>query len=301
MKRKVLLIVGPTGIGKTGASLKLAETVVSEIVSADSRQLYKHMNIGTAKPTSRELAAVPHHFIDIKRPDEYYSAGQFGEEARACIAGVFDRRKQPLVVGGSGLYVKALVDGFFGPKIADAATKTRLKQDVQEMGLGRLYERLKQVDPETAARLHPTDSQRILRALEVHELTGQRFSEFQAMESRPAGFEPVFVGLTMDRGALYERIERRVDEMLSEGLVAEVESLHLMGFGPDLNAMQTVGYREAFAHLNGELSLSEMAALIKQKTRNYAKRQFTWFRKDKRITWMQVGSELPTRIENLLN
>ena len=288
-QNRVLFIVGPTGIGKTALSIKLAERMNGEIVSADSRQIYKFMTIGTAKPTHAELAAVPHHFIDIKTPDEYYSAGQFGSEARICIADIQKRGKQAIVAGGSGLYIRALMDGLFEPKIADELVKTNLKKEAGENGITVLHDRLNTVDPKTAAKLHPTDSQRIMRALEVFEVTGEPFSNFVDLKPRPADFEPCILGLTLERSELYERIEKRVDAMLELGLLDEVQDLRKRGYGPDLNALQSVGYREAFLYLDGKLTASEIAALIKQKTRNYAKRQLTWFRKDKRIHWIDLS------------
>lgn len=286
---RVLFIVGPTGIGKTALSIKLAERLKGEIVSADSRQIYEFMTIGTAKPTKEELAAVPHHFIDIKTPDEYYSAGQFGSEARVCIVEIQKRGMQPMVVGGSGLYIRALIDGLFEPKIADERVKTNLKKEAAENGISVLHNRLKTIDPKTAAKLHPTDSQRIMRALEVFEVTNELFSNFVDRKPQPAEFSPCIIGLTLERSELYKRIEERVDIMLKLGLLDEVQELRKMGYGQDLNALQSVGYQEAFLYLDGKLSISEMAALIKQKTRNYAKRQMTWFRKDKRIDWVDLG------------
>ena len=286
---RVLFIVGPTGIGKTALAIKLTERLKGEIVSADSRQIYKFMTIGTAKPTREELAAVPHHFIDIKTPDEYYSAGQFGSEARTRIAEIQKRGKQPMVAGGSGLYIRALIDGLFEPKIADEVVKIDLKKEAGENGIAALYGRLKTIDPKAAAKLHPTDSQRIMRALEVFEVTGEPFSNFVDIKPRPADFEPCIIGLTLERSELYERIEKRVDAMLELGLLDEVQELQKMGYEADLNALQSVGYHEAFLYLDGRLPGSEMAALIKQKTRNYAKRQLTWFRKDKRIHWIDLS------------
>ena len=183
----------------------------------------------------------------------------------------------------------ALVDGLFEPKIADKGVKTNLKNEAGENGIAALYERLKTVDPQIAAKLPPTDSQRIMRALEVFEVTGEPFSSFVDMKSQPADFEPCILGLTLERSELYKRIEKRVDVMLELGLLGEVKELQKRGYGPDLNALQSVGYQEAFLYLDGKLSISEMAALIKQKSRNYAKRQMTWFRKDKRIHWIDLG------------
>jgi tRNA dimethylallyltransferase len=288
MSSRVLILVGPTAVGKTDLSILLAQQLQCDIISADSRQIYRYMDIGTAKPDAGQLATVRHHFIDIKNPDDYYSAGQFGEEARQLILEQMSGTAPPIVVGGSGLYIRALVDGFYGGRIADAAVKDRLRTDVEEAGLASLYSRLSEIDPELAARLPATDTQRILRALEVFEITGRPFSEFQDMQSQPADFEAVFVGLTRDRENLYGRIEKRVDLMIQAGLVDEVKRLREMGFDSGLNALKTVGYQESFAYFDGIISKKEMIALIKQKSRNYAKRQYTWFRKDERIRWVDL-------------
>lgn len=288
MRKKVLCIVGPTAVGKTAVALKFAEHRDCEIVSADSRQIYKYMTIGTAKPTKMELAAVPHHFIDTKFPDENYSAGRFGTEARTAIDDVFKRGKLPIVVGGSGLYIRGLIDGFSGERIADDQVKNRLKAEVENIGLPALYGRLKKVDPVTADKLPPGDTQRILRALEVYEVSGKLFSDFVEKEPTPASFESEFIGLTMPRPNLYERIESRVDNMLEAGLIAEVKKLQDLGYSPKLNALQTVGYKEVFQFLSEEINIERMTSLIKQKTRNFAKRQFTWFKKDKRIKWIDL-------------
>lgn len=289
MKNQVLIIVGPTAVGKTNLALSLARQIQNiEIISADSRQVYKFMNIGTAKPRPEELSTVPHHFIDIKYPDEYYSAGKYGREARQKIEELFRQKKIPIVVGGSGLYIRALVDGFFEKTVFDQQVKSRLKAEIQTQGLNALHERLKQVDPVSAEKLHPNDKHRIVRALEVYELTGTPLSEFQDQESSKANFDPLFVGLTRDRKQLYQIIEQRVDLMLDEGLVEEVIQLKKMGYHSGLNSMQTVGYREVFDYLDQKLDFNEMVQLIKQRSRNYAKRQMTWFRKDERIRWFDM-------------
>jgi tRNA dimethylallyltransferase len=285
-KRKVLIIVGPTAIGKTCISIQVAEQLKNvEIVSADSRQVYKHMNIGTAKPTIDELKKVNHHFIDIKLPDEYYSAGMYGREARQEIDQLFKDGKTPIVVGGSGLYIRALVDGFFAKHVSDPGVKQRVKYELDKLGVTHLYDQLKKVDPVTAEKIHPNDGHRIARALEVYELTGQPLSEFQKEESVKANFVPVFVGLNRERKLLYRIIDLRVDRMISEGLIDEVSKLKELGFVPHLNSLRTVGYREVFDFLANKGDFSDMVRLIKQRSRNYAKRQLTWFRKNKRIQW----------------
>lgn len=289
MKNKVLIIVGPTAVGKTGLSLDLAKNIKNvEIISADSRQVYKYMDIGTAKPASEVLASVPHHFIDTKYPDEYYSAGKFGREARQTIERLLNENKFPIVVGGSGLYIRALVDGFFEKQVFDQQVKAQLKNKIKSHGLEALYERLKQVDPISAEKLHPNDQHRIVRALEVYELTGVPLSKFQDQESIKAHFEPIFIGLTRERKHLYQIIEDRVEAMLDQGLVDEVKKLNEMGYHSKLNSMQTVGYREVYEYLDQKIEFNEMVQLIKQRSRNYAKRQMTWFRKDERIKWFDV-------------
>jgi tRNA dimethylallyltransferase len=289
MKNQILIIVGPTAVGKTGLSLALAKKLKNvEIISADSRQVYKYMNIGTAKPAPEELALVPHHFIDIKYPDEYYNAGKYGREARQTIDRLLGEQKFPIVVGGSGLYIRALVDGFFDKQVFDQQVKARLKDEIKNLGLEILYERLKQVDPISAEKLHSNDKHRIVRALEVYELTGISLSKFQDQESIKANFDSISVGLTRDRKHLYQIIETRVDLMIDQGLVEEVIQLKEMGYHSKLNSMQTVGYREVFEYLDQKIDFDEMVQLIKQRSRNYAKRQLTWFKKDNRIQWFDV-------------
>lgn len=296
-KNDVIIIVGPTAVGKTSLSLQIAEQLDSEIVSADSRQIYKLMDIGTAKPTPEEQRQVVHHFIDNKFPDEYYSAGQYARDARAVIDSLREKGQLPLVVGGSGLYIRALVDGFFADEIADEAVKENLKMDEQEKSLTFLYRKLAKVDPLLAQKIHPNDRQRIIRALEVWEVSGKPLSEFQQKPKNPAEFNPVYIGLTMDREQLYHRIERRVDDMLDQGFVDEVRRIAALGYSKDLSALQTVGYKEVFQYLYKEINYERMVELIKQKTRNYAKRQFTWFKKEKRINWFSIGE--PEQLQSL--
>ena len=290
-RRKVAILVGPTGVGKSRVALELAERVPVEIVSADSRQIYRYLDIGTDKPSRSALQQVPHHFIDILDPDEEYNAGLFSRDARRVIDDIFARRGVPLVAGGSGLYVRALVDGFHDVEVREAGVKKALQERARREGTPRLHAELAAVDPEAAARLHPNDTQRVVRALEVYTLTGRPFSELNRRTNVPASFEPVFVGLLRERGELYARIEARVDKMVERGLVAEVQRLQEMGYGPDLNALQTVGYQEVFRYLAGELIESEMGVEIKKNTRRYAKRQLTWFRRDPRIEWLDLTGQ----------
>lgn len=275
-------------MGKTSLSLEIAAALGAEIVSADSRQVYRFMDIGTAKPTPAELAQVPHHFIDVRSPDQYYSAGEYGREARLCIENLLARGRPPLVVGGSGFYVQALVDGLFAPPISDPAIKEKWRGRIAAEGKEAVFELLRQVDPQSAARLHPNDTQRVVRALEVYDLTGLPISLYRRGWERPADFRPIFIGLDRERAALYRRIEERVDLMMEHGLVEEARALLQRGFSPRLNALRTVGYQEVFSHLNGDLGYEEMINLIKTNSRRYAKRQLTWFRRDARVHWIDM-------------
>lgn len=287
---RVPIIVGPTGVGKTEVALDLAETLGGEIISADSRQIYKLMDIGTAKPTPEQRRRVKHHFIDLLYPDQDYSAGDFGRQARAQIRVLLAQGKIPIVVGGSGLYIRALVDGFSGPRVADREIKEHLRHQAETLGLDSLYRELWRVDLELARRLHPHDRQRILRALEVYRITGKPLSQHWGKASlEPSDFYPLFFGLTRKREELYIRIERRVDHMITQGLVDEVKGLREQGYHRDLNSMHTVGYREIFAYLEGECELEEAIRLVKKNTKHYAKRQLTWFGKDNRIEWLNLG------------
>lgn len=292
-KNVLLLIVGPTGVGKTDLSLRIAHHLQGEIISADSRQIFKFMDIGTAKPSPEQRAPILHHFIDVIPPEQHYSAGEYGRQSRKVIETIFHRGGVPIVVGGSGLYIRALVDGLFDPKVSDPEVRERLRQKAKDMGIELLHMQLREIDPETAARIHPKDSQRIIRALEVNEITGQPLSRLQKeSEERLPNFDPVFVGLTMVREELYHRIDRRVDDMVEKGLIGEVKRLSEMGYDRSINAMQTVGYQEVFAFLEGKIDLDEAVRLIKRNSRRYAKRQLTWFKKDERVQWFRIeGSE----------
>lgn len=289
---KVLVIVGPTGVGKTQVSLELADILNGEIVSLDSRQVYKYMDIGTAKPTKEEMKRVAHHLIDIVYPDEKFTAADYGKRARKVIKEIIKRKKQPIVVGGSGLYLKALIEGFFqGPK-GDEKLRDRLKEEESRSGLDYLFEKLKGVDPKAALRIHPHDSVRIIRALEVYELTGKPITSLQE-EGNYEPFEMDFVkiGLTLDRKKLYEKIDRRVEKMIREGFLDEVKWLKEKGYSSGLKAFKTVGYQELFTYLEGEIDFPKAMERIKLNTRHYAKRQLTWFRKDKGIKWLDAEKE----------
>lgn len=285
------MLAGPTASGKTRAGIGLARALDGEVISADARQVYRYMDIGTAKPTAEEQAAAPHHMVDVVDPDEPYSAGRYAREAAAAVGGVLARGRVPILVGGSGFYLAALLDGFSPIPEVPQEIRDRLQKEA-EAGLPALYGRLQEVDPEAARRLPPGDTQRIVRALEVYEATGERLSFFQKRPRvRVGDWRARWFGLNMDRMLLYRRIERRVDRMLEAGLVGEVARLQELGYGPWLNALNTFGYREIFAYLDGEMSLDAAVAEIKQGTRRYAKRQLTWFRRERRIVWVDPTEE----------
>lgn len=288
MKKKVLAIVGPTASGKTKLSIIVAEKIGGEIISADSRQVYRYMDIGTAKPSKEERERVKHYFIDELNPDEEFNAGVFGERGREIIEDIFSRGKVPIIVGGSGLYVKSLIDGFFEGPAGDWELRETLYRKAKQLGKEAVYEELKRVDPASAEKIHPNNLKRVIRALEVYYLTGKPISQLQVEMKPEINFETVQVGLNWDRKKLYRRIEKRVDEMIERGLIDEVRKLRELGYDKNLNSLQTVGYKEVFDYLDGLISYDEMVYLIKRNSRRYAKRQLTWFRQDKRIIWVDV-------------
>ncbi len=292
-EKSVIVIVGPTCSGKTNLSLKLSKRIPSEIISADSRQIYKYLDIGTAKPSSEELKKVPHHLIDILDPSENYDASIFEKDAERIISHIFKKNKIPIVVGGSGLYIKSLIDGIFDSADKDEEYRKALLQIRKEFGNEFLYEELKKVDPESAATMLPQNWKRVMRALEVFHTSGESILTHHKKQSARGGKEKKFIfqqfGLNWKRERLYQNINNRVDEMIKNGFVDEVKSILDKGYYKKINSLNTVGYKEIIQHLEGEISLERAIELIKRNTRHYAKRQMTWFRKDKRIKWFEVN------------
>jgi tRNA dimethylallyltransferase len=287
-KPKVIIICGPTGIGKTTVGIKLAEKFGGEIVGADSMQIYRHMDIGTAKPTLEERRKVSHHMVDIVDPDEDFDAVQFSERARATIAELNRQGRLSFVVGGTGLYIKALLHGFFQSEPVDPKIRNRLKQELEQSGSSFLYERLVQVDPDTAGRLHPNDSYRIVRALETIASSGKSISKHHldhGFDEDP--FNALRIGLRIDRAKLYARIDQRVDAMIQAGLIEEVKKLLAMGYSAELKPMQSIGYRHVIGFLEGSLPWEECLRTLKRDTRRFSKRQFTWFGADPQIIWCE--------------
>lgn len=286
------MLVGPTASGKTGVGVELAKRMNGEVVSADSRQVYRFMDVGTATPTADERYGIVHHGFDVVDPDARYSAGQFAEDGKRWVDDILRREKQPIVVGGSGMYVQALVDGFLeGEDYVDLKLRAELERIADTVGLEGLYGDLKKLDPTYASSIAPGDRQRILRALEVSRTAGFPFSELHERRRAEAPFEAVWFGLKWERETLYERINCRVDLMMDQGLTREVRSLVDRGY-QKCNAMRTVGYQEFLDLWACELrSIDEVIELIKRNTRHFARRQMTWFRANERIRWIDARNK----------
>ena len=285
-----LVLAGPTAVGKTALSLAIAGRIGAEIVSADSRQVFRGLDIGTAKPSADELKSIPHHFIDERDLGNPWSAGRFAEEANGRIADILRRGAIPLIVGGSTLYLEALVHGLADIPDSDPAIRAELNEQVSTLeGAQNLLEELERIDPEGAETLDPTKTQRLVRALEVYRATGEPWSSFFA-QAEPPPYRYRVVVLTRLREELYARIEARVDAMLDAGLLEENRGLMDAGFKLDTNPLRTIGYQEPFAHLSGEIDYDEMVRLLKRNTRRYAKRQLTWFRRRPEYEWVDLSA-----------
>lgn len=301
-----LAIIGATASGKTDLSIACAQKlgVNAEIVCADSRQIYKHLDIGTTKPTPEEQSLVPHHCIDIVEIDQDCSAGAYASIARPIIGGLISNNALPIMVGGSGLYIKALCEGFFSMPGIDstlqAGIRTELNQQLEEHGKDWLFDQLFKVDPESCALYSDKNPRRILRALEFYRITGWRFSEKKSEMEDESTFVTKYVGIEMPREELYDRINKRTEQMW-EALVEETKKVLAMGYSPTLNALNTVGYKEAIAFIYGNISEKEAIEKMKQSTRNYAKRQLTWFRRNPAIHWISgEREEMVDKVASLL-
>jgi len=285
-KQKLIVICGPTGIGKTALSLSLAREFNGCIVGADSMQIYRYMDIGTAKPDAAELSSVPHYLVNVADPDEEFDAARYAKEGRAAVAEICASGKIPFIVGGTGFYVKAILHGLFPASPVDPEIRKNIQDDLKAHDRDWLYDRLTVCDPEAASRIHPNDTYRVVRALEIYEITGSPMSKYQEQHGFMENpFKTLKFCLNMDRDALYERINRRVDRMIEDGLLEEVKTLLRNGYSGDLKSMQSIGYRHMVAFINGEISWEETVYTLKRDTRHFAKRQLTWFRKDKEMLW----------------
>lgn len=292
--RKVIFLVGPTAVGKTDLSIALAKALDTEIISCDSVQIYKSLNIGSAKPTVEEMAGVKHHLLDFVDPKVPYSVSEYREDALNIIDRLLEAGKVPIVTGGTGLYMNALIyDMDFGSSDSDEAYRAELEKLAEAEGGDHLYERLKAIDPEAAERIHPNNVRRVIRALEVNHITGQNMGDFSKDPVLTDRFIPVLIGLKRQRMKLYGRINKRVDIMLEQGLIDEVKKLKSTGLDDSFQSMQGIGYKEVLGYLEGRYDEALMVSVLKQGTRRYAKRQMTWFRRYAQMHWLDLD-ELST-------
>jgi tRNA dimethylallyltransferase len=299
---KVLILLGPTGVGKTGISILLAKALNTDIISADSMQIYRYMDIGTAKPSKKERTIVKHHMIDIVDPRESYSTGKYIEAVAPIIEELLNKEKIPIVVGGAGLYIKAMTRGIFSGPSADWTLREDLLS-IENEEEGSLYNYIKELDPGAAEKITSNDKRRIIRALEVCLKSKGRLSEIQKKLTRPLPYEFIKIGLSRDRKELYKMIEERVDAMIEAGLVEEVKNI--LEMNPGRTPMQAIGYKEFAMYFQGEMTLDEAVNLMKKATKRYAKRQFTWFRKEEGIHWVDItgiddSHETFMRVSNVL-
>jgi tRNA dimethylallyltransferase len=303
--RPLIAVVGPTGVGKTRLAIELCQEVGGEIVSADSRQVYRLMQIGTAKPTAKQRFRVPHHLVDIIDPDDQFTLAQYQELAYEAINDILDRNKVPFLVGGTGLYIRAVLEGFQIPRVEPrTGLREHLRHEAAHEGEAALHARLRMVDPQAANKIHPRNVRRVIRALEVYETLGTTMSSMQ--ERHPPPYNVQKIGLTMAKERLYLHLDQRVDRMIDDGLVAEVQELLEMGYRPDLPAMSGLGYRQICAHLTGDADLAAAIGRIKSETHRFVRQQYKWFRlDDANIQWFDVSAEplgaIATVVEEFLD
>lgn len=291
-KQKVLVLIGPTAVGKTKLSIELAKRLNGEIISGDSMQIYRGMDIGTAKITEEETEGIPHYLIDIKDPDENFSVAEFQELVRSKITEITDRGKLPMIVGGTGLYIQSVIyDYQFSEAPADETLRTQLEKRAKEIGNDALHQELTQIDPKSASQIHPNNVRRVIRALEIYYRTGETMSQTQKHQQPEPLYDVALVGLTMDREKLYDRINLRVDLMVEQGLLEEVQKLYDQGLR-DCQSIQAIGYKEIYEYLDGHISLEEAIENLKKNSRHYAKRQLTWFRNKMDVQWFDMTDTL---------
>ncbi len=291
VKKPLVILTGPTAVGKTKASIGLAKAIGGEIISADSMQIYKHMDIGSAKIRPWEMEGIKHYLVDELEPWEEFHVVRFQQMAKAALAKIYARQHIPIVVGGTGFYIQALLyDIDFSENDGDDSYRKELERKAKEQGGQVLHDRLKEVDPAAAEQIHANNVKRVIRALEYYRQTGQRISEHNERErQRESPYRFIYFVLNDDRAKLYEQIDRRVDQMMEEGLVDEVKALQEMGCTREMVAMQGLGYKEILAYLNGETELDEAVYTLKRDTRHFAKRQVTWFKREREVTWINKG------------
>lgn len=299
-KKPLIVIVGPTAVGKTSISVNLAQRFDGEIVSADSRSFYRGMDIGTAKPTLEEMRGIPHHLIDVADPDEIWNLAIFQRRAYQAIDEIHDREKLPFLVGGTGQYIRSIIEGWrIPPQKPDYNIREALTLWADRIGAEALHERLEAIDPAAAEKIDYRNLRRTVRALEVILKTGTRFSELRQKQTCP--YHPILLGIDRPREELYERVDERIETMLAEGLVQEVEGLLRAGFSPELPTFSAIGYQEILQYLQGNISLEEATLLIKRNTRIFVRRQANWFKPDDpRITWFQASENLVDQMETTI-
>lgn len=287
-KQKMILLTGPTAVGKTELSIALAKKYNGEIISADSMQVYRHMDIGTAKIRPEEMQSVPHYLIDCLEPDEEFHVMRFQQMAKEALKNIYAAGHLPIIVGGTGFYIQALLyDISFGEEDGAAKTRGKWEQYAKERGVDALHEELQKVDPKSAEKIHKNNVKRVVRALQFYEDFGKKISEHNEQEmQKTSPYDFRYFVLTNDRAVLYDRINRRVDQMIEDGLVEEVRRLKEMGYTKELVSMQGLGYKEILAYLDGQTTLNEAVAILKRDTRHFAKRQLTWFKRERDVIWL---------------
>lgn len=297
---KVIVVIGPTSVGKTKMGVELAKALNGEVISGDSMQIYKRMDIGTAKVTHQEMEGIVHHCIDIKEPDETYSVKEFQDTVRKLIEDISERKKIPIIVGGTGLYIKAALYDYEFHETEDDHDSFRKKY--QDYDNQSLYDHLYQIDKATAITLHPNNRQRVLRAIEIYEQTGQKKSEALASQTHTCLYNAYFVGLTLERSLLYERINQRVEIMKDNGLQREVFQLYQAGLKRENQSMKAIGYKEWFDYFENQISLEDVYENIKKHSRQYAKRQYTWFKNQFNVHWYDVNlKQFSLTVQEVLN
>lgn len=289
-KKPMIILTGPTAVGKTDLSIQLAKAINGEIISADSMQVYRHMDIGSAKVTPEEMDGVPHHLIDVLEPEEEFNVVVFQKLAKEALTGIYERGHIPIIVGGTGFYIQALLyDIDFTENDGDTAIRRELEKLAQIQGAGCLHQMLQEIDPESAAAIHQNNVKRVIRAIEFYRQTGKKISLHNEQErEKQSPYQFLYYVLDTDRKILYERIDRRVDLMMEHGLVDEVKHLADMGCTRDMVSMQGLGYKEILDYLSGEIPLEEAVYILKRDTRHFAKRQITWFKRERDVRWLEL-------------
>lgn len=291
MKRTVIAVVGPTAVGKTKLSVEIAKRFNGEVISGDSMQIYRGMDIGTAKVTEEETQGIPHYMIDIKDPSEPFSAAEFQERVHMHIEEIHSRGKLPIIAGGTGLYIQSVIYNYnFSSEKGDEDFRQKLEMNIRKDGVEPYFEKLRKIDPEQAEKIHPNNIRRVIRALEVYETTGLTMTEYHKKQEKEQRYNDFLIGLEMDRQELYDRINARVDLMIEQGLLREVEDLYKKGL-KDSQAMKAIGYKEFIPYFEGEMKLDSAIEVLKQNSRRYAKRQYTWFKNKMDVTWFPISAE----------